>query len=257
MTEQTIEQKFNILIVEDEQLVAKDLAARLKHAGYNISGIANSYDTAIALFGAHSPDLVLLDINIKGQKTGIDIATEINNTVSTPFIFVTAQTDADTLQKAKNTFPSAYLVKPFTTNYLLISIDLALHNFAYQKKGLEENTPKNSMEEEDNLYLKQNFVFIKDGNTYIKIKQNDVLVLEADGNYVKVHTNEKMYLIRCTINKAIEKMKQPFFVRVHRSFCVNINKITKFDEHEIILESHKVPIGRNYKEDFIKHFDLE
>ncbi len=251
-----IEQKFNILIVEDERLVAKDLAARLKHAGYAIAGIADSYDTAITLFREHSPDLVLLDINIKGEKNGIDIATEINNIIATPFIFVTAQTDPETLEKAKNTFPSAYLVKPFTTNYLLISIDLALHNFAYQKKGIEENVAQN-IEEEENIYLKQKFVFIKDGTTYIKIYQNDVLMIESDGNYVKIHTTERQYLIRCTINKAIEKLKQSYFVRVHRSFCLNINKILKFDEHEITLENAKVPIGRNYKEDFIKNFNLE
>jgi len=252
-----IEQKFNILIVEDERLVAKDIAARLSQAGYAIAGIADNFDSAIASFDAHSPDLVLLDITIKGDKNGIDIAAAINNTVPTPFIFVTAQTDADTLQKAKDTFPSAYLVKPFTTNHLIVSIDLALHNFAYQKRGSEEKSIINKEADEDeNIYLKQDFVFIKDGHTYIKINQNEVLMIESEGNYVKIHTAEKRYLIRCTINKAMEKMKQPYFVRVHRSFCVNINRVTKFDEHDITLENVKVPIGRNYKEEFIKNFDL-
>lgn len=252
-----IEQKFSILIVEDERLVAKDIAARLTQAGYAIAGIADNFDSAISLFAANLPDLVLLDINIKGDKNGIDIATTINNSVPTPFIFVTAQTDADTLQKAKNTFPSAYLVKPFTTNHLTVSIDLALHNFAYQKRGTTEKSIVNGVgEEEENIYLNQDFVFIKDGHTYIKINQNEVLMIESEGNYIKIHTFEKRYLIRCTINKAIEKMKQTYFVRVHRSFCVNINRVTKFDEHYITLEHVKVPIGRNYREDFIKNFDL-
>lgn len=255
-----IEQKFNILIVEDERLVAKDIAARLLQAGYAIAGIADNFDTAMELFSAHSPDLVLLDINIKGNKNGIDIAAEINQATPTPFIFITAQTDAETLQNAKNTFPSAYLVKPFTTNHLIVSIDLALHNFAFQKKGTEENT--NSLkteedEEQENIYHKQDFIFIKEGITYIKINRNEVLLLESEGNYVKIHTTEKRYLIRCTINKAIEKMNQSYFVRVHRSFCVNVNRVTKFDEHEITLENIQVPIGRNYREDFIKHFDLQ
>lgn len=252
-----IEQKFNILIVEDERLVAKDLAARLIQAGYGIVGIADNFDNAITLFNEHAPDMVLLDINIKGQKNGISIATTINNTVLTPFIFVTAQTDAETLQSAKNTFPSAYLIKPFTTSHLLVSIELALHNFAYQKIGLEKTTTTNAIEEEEeNIYLKQNFIFIKEGNTYIKLNQNEVLMIESQGNYVKLHTAEKRYLIRCTISKAIEKMIQPNFVQVHRSFCVNINKVTKFDDHEITIESVKAPIGRNYKEVFMKHFDF-
>lgn len=250
-----IEQKFTILIVEDERLVAKDIAERLKQKGYTIAGIADHYQAAIELFNLHLPDLILLDIQIKGDKNGIDIAQQINLTRPTPFIFITAQTDAETLQKAKDTFPSAYLVKPFTTTHLAVSIDLALHNFSYQKKT--SSTSDLESEEEGNLYTKQDFVFIKDSNCYIKINQNDVYLIESDGNYVKIHTQEKRYLIRCTISKAITKMNQPYFVRVHRSYCVNINKITRFNEQEITVENLKVPIGRNYKEDFIKHFDLK
>jgi DNA-binding LytR/AlgR family response regulator len=249
------EQKFKILIIEDERLVAKDIAARLTQNGYLIADIADNYETAMTLFNEHLPDLVLLDINIKGDKNGIDIATQINNTLPTPFIFVTAQTDADTLQKAKNTFPSAYLVKPFTTAHLLVSIDLALHNFAFQKKNTD--TQESQDDSNETLYTKQNFVFIKDSNCYIKINQNEVSIIESEGNYVKIHTPAKKYLIRCTISNAIEKMKQPYFVRVHRSYCVNINKVTKFSENEISIDEVKVPIGRNYKENFIKNFDLE
>jgi len=249
-----IEQKFKILIVEDERLVAKDIAARLNHVGYEIAGIADTFEKAMALFDEQAPDLVLLDINLKGQKNGIDIATEINQKTATPFIFVTAQTDADTLQSAKNTFPSAYLVKPFTTEHLSVSIDIALHNFAYQRKETVDQTE--TEEEEALMYLKQEFVFIKDGNTYIKIQQAEVLMLESEGNYIKIHTPEKRYMIRCTMNKAIEKLKKQYFVRVHRSFCVNINKVTKFNENEVTVEHLKAPIGRNYKEEFIKNFDL-
>lgn len=250
-----IEQRFNILIVEDERLVAKDIAERLKQKGYDIAGIADNYNVAFDLFNEHHPDLILLDINIKGDKNGIHIAQQINLTKPTPFIFITAQTDAETLQKAKDTFPSAYLVKPFTTTHLAVSIDLALHNFSYQKNTA--STTDLESKEEGNLYTKQDFVFIKDSTCYIKINQNDVYMIESDGNYVKIHTLEKIYLIRCTISKAIKKMNKPYFVRVHRSFCVNLNKITSFSEQEITIENLKVPIGRNYKEDFVRNFDLQ
>lgn len=250
-----IEQQFKILIVEDERLVARDISERLKHKGYDIAGIADNYTHAIELFNEHQPDLILLDINIKGNKDGIEIARNINETRPTPFIFITAQTDPETLQKAKDTFPSAYLVKPFTTTHLAVSIDLALHNFSYQKKTASAKDIEH--QEEGNLYTKQDFVFVKDSNCYVKINQNDVYMIESDGNYVKIHTQEKRYLIRCTLSKAIVKMNQPYFIRVHRSYCVNINKITKFNEQEITLEHQKVPIGRNYKEDFIKNFDLK
>ena len=246
---------FNILIVEDEGIVAHDLAARLNHSGYNIVGIADNYEEAIQLFTAHKPDLVLLDITIKGNKTGIDVATAINNLLPTPFIFITAHTDAATLDKAKNTFPSAYLVKPFTTSHLLVSVELAIHNFAYQKKGADAATTLPNADEDD-VYSKQEYIFIKDGYAFVKIHKQDITYLEAQDNYVRLNTTQKHYMLRSTLAKTMERLNNNFIVRVHRSFCVNINCVDKFSEHEIQIGTATVPIGRNYKEEFIKEFEI-
>ena len=246
---------FTILIVEDEGLVANDLAARLMQTGYSIAGIADNYTDAIDLFILKSPDLVLLDITLKGKKSGIDIAIEINKILPAPFIFVTAHTDAETLGNAINTFPAAYLVKPFTTSNLLVSVELALHNFAYQKTVSITNT-EGLADLQEELYLKQDFIFIKDNNTFIKLHQADVVYMEAQDNYVKLVTEEKNYLVRCTIARIVDKMKKDYFIRIHRSFCVNINKIESFTEHEVSINNNKIPIGRNYKEEFINRFHL-
>ena len=197
--------QFTILIAEDEGLVALDLAARLQQAGYLIAGIADNYEEAISIFKKKLPDLVLLDITIKGNKTGIDIAVEINKILPTPFIFVTAHTDADTLLKAKNTFPASYLVKPFTTSHLLIAIELSLHNFAYNK-NIDALDATNLNQAEDDIYQKQDSVFIKDAHTFIKLHHAEISYLETDDNYVKIYTIDKTFLIRCTMAKAIEKL---------------------------------------------------
>ena len=247
---------FTIMIVEDEGLVAKDLEARLQQAGYNVAGIADNFDDAMDLFKKKLPDLVLLDITIKGEKDGIDIAEEINKISPTPFIFITAHTDADTLEKAKNTFPASFLIKPFTTSHVLISIELALHNFAY-KKTVSNSDPFGVIDAEDDIYLKQDYIFIKDGHRFIKLNQSDVLYMESEDNYVRIFLNAKSYLVRCTLKKAIEKMKRKNYVRVHRSYCVNLNHIDSFTENEIMIKQVPIPIGRNYKEDFIKMFELK
>ncbi len=246
---------FSILIVEDEGLVAKDLAARLMQTGYAIAGIADTYNDAIELFKLKMPDLVLLDITIKGNKNGIDIATEINNLLPTPFIFVSAHTDAETLEKAKHTFPASYMVKPFTTSHLLIAIELAIHNFAYQKT-VGSSTTETTTDTQEELYLKQDFIFIKEAHTFIKLHQPDVLYMEAKDNYIKLVTTEKSYLIRCTLMRLLDKMNKHFFVQIHRSFCINIDKVESFTEYEVTLNNCKLPIGRNYKEDFVKRFQL-
>ncbi len=246
---------FNILIVEDEAIVAADLAARLNNSGYNVVDIADNYEDAITLFKQYSPDLVLLDITIKGNKNGIDIANTINAIICTPFIFITAHIDAQTIESAKKTFPAAYLVKPFTTSHLLVSIDLAIHNFAYQKKAIPNAAERK--EELEDLYSKQDFLFIKEGYVFIKIHQKDILYLEAKDNYVRIHTINKQYLIRCTLTKAMERLNKAFMLRIHRSFGININHIESFTEHEINIGATVVPIGRNYKTDFLRFFEIK
>ena len=246
------EQALTILIIEDERLVAMDLAARLQHAGYSIAGIADNYDAAVELFRKTMPDLILLDITIKGEKSGIEVAWEISKLVPTPFIYITAHADVATIQKAKATFPAAYLLKPFTTAHLMVSVELALHNFAYQKQGNVQaiNEP------EDDIYLKGNAVFIKEGQKFIKLFYADIQYLEAKDNYVKIHTQDKHYLVRCTLSKAIERLLHKRFVRIHRSYAVNLDRVKDFSEEEVTVANTSLPLGGNYKADFIQQFNF-
>jgi two-component system, response regulator PdtaR len=252
---QNMEEKFKILIVEDELLVAKDISTRLQQKDYEIVGISDNCDDAVRLFQTTKPDLVLLDITIKGDKDGIKTAQEIYKIRPTPFIYLTAHTDTDTLQRAKNTFPTAYLVKPFTTNNLMVSIELALHNFAYNKFPQELSESKNDKIEED-LYSHREHIFIKDGQKFLKINTNDIYYIESDDNYVKIYTKTRMIHSRTKITDVLEKLGKKYFVRVHRSFCVNINHIEYFTEQEISIFNTKIPIGRNHKENFVACFDL-
>lgn len=246
---------FKIQIVEDELLVAYDLSARLKQAGYEIVSITDNMDAAIASFKEHEPDLVLLDITIAGKKTGIDIAHAITDILPTPFIYITAHADAVTVNKAKNTFPAAYVIKPFTTNSLLVSIELALHNFAYQHT--DDEITDEEIQRDGNIYLKQNHVFIKDGYKFIKILLNDILYLCAEDNYVKILTEEKSFLIRNTLAKTIDILQKKFFLRVHRSYCINTNHLDSFAENEVIIKGTSIPVGRNYKDELMTVFKFK
>lgn len=241
---------FKIQIVEDELLVARDLAERLKQSGYQVVHISDNMDEAVTAFKKYMPDLVLLDITISGKKTGIDIAHAITEIQPTPFIYITAHADALTVNKAKNTFPAAYVIKPFTTNSLLVSIELALHNFAYQYN----DTGEDHVAGDSNIYLKQNHVFIKDGYKFIKILLNDILYLNAEDNYVKIVTEEKSYLVRNTLTKITDILQRNFFVRIHRSWCINTNHIDSFTENEVAVKGTTIPIGRNYKDELMNIF---
>jgi len=128
----------NILIVEDNAIIAEDLADILEEAGYNILGIAETAERAIELIKFRMPDLVLLDITLKNDKTGVDVAKVINKDYDLPFIFITSYTDKQTLAAAITTKPQGYIVKPFESKDILPPVQLALATF---KKSKEKGIP--------------------------------------------------------------------------------------------------------------------
>src|SRR6476620_1806846 len=127
-------EKINILIVEDESIVALDLANGLERDGYNIAGIADNAEEAQQLFTDNEIDIVLMDVNIIGEKDGIDTAIGILKQKAVPIIYLTAFTDALTIERIKQTHPAAFLSKPYTLTNLRIAIDLAVNNFAVSRE---------------------------------------------------------------------------------------------------------------------------
>ncbi|MCE7996356.1 MAG: response regulator [Roseivirga sp.] len=112
-----------ILIVEDDKMIADNLRQIVELLGYRALPEARSYDEALQLFDRHSPDLVTLDVQLKGEKTGIDMAHYIRTHGTVPFLFLTAQTGEGLMEKAVETNPSAYLTKPFTIAELKAVLD--------------------------------------------------------------------------------------------------------------------------------------
>jgi PAS domain S-box-containing protein len=114
-----------ILVVEDEALVAADLEARLEALGFNVCGIADTCDDAIADARAMQPDLVLMDINLIGPRDGIEAAVEIRRSCGIPIIFITAYADDATLARIGPSDPFGYIVKPFAERDLRVAIEVA------------------------------------------------------------------------------------------------------------------------------------
>ena len=115
-----------ILIVEDEFIVANDLRLMLQKAGFSVVGIASSVDQALNLIDAKQPDWVLVDIILKGDRTGIDLAKELR-VKGLPFLFISANTNQPILEAAKTTQPYGFLVKPLREKDLLVMLDIVFH----------------------------------------------------------------------------------------------------------------------------------
>ncbi|HOV66809.1 MAG TPA: response regulator [Methanoregulaceae archaeon] len=115
-----------ILVVEDDDIIARVLDWRLKNLGYTVSGRASTGAEAMELIVRSKPDLVLMDINIRGEIDGIETASMIKRGFNIPVVYVTSHSDGPTLERAKATKPDGFIIKPFGDDDLRVAIDLAL-----------------------------------------------------------------------------------------------------------------------------------
>ncbi len=125
-----------VLIIEDEPLIAADIQMTLTGDNYTVVGIAYDGVRALDLLHSSQPDVVLVDIAIRGDKDGIDIAGIINANYKIPFIYVTSFADRETLERAKSTLPSGYVVKPFKDKDIITAIEMAIYRHSTQNNLL-------------------------------------------------------------------------------------------------------------------------
>jgi len=117
-----------ILIVEDEPIIARDLAETLTSSGYKVTAIASSGEEAVKKVVEQQPDLVLMDIVLKGSMDGIETTACIQARCDIPLVYLSAYSDSEVLKRAQNTYPYGYLIKPFTERELAVAIERALFN---------------------------------------------------------------------------------------------------------------------------------
>lgn len=232
-------------IIEDEMIIAEALSAMLQSIGYEIPEPASNYHEAIELIENEKPDLVLLDINLSSHLSGIDLAKTINEKYKLPYIFLTANTDAATVELAKAVNPMAYLAKPITKDQLYSAIEIAIHNF-------NTETTLAALVTENKVPL-HDVIFIKEGYAFRKVQPKDITHIESEANYVVLHFNDGSKLMtRSTLSTFVEQLDPQIFVRVHRSFFVNIHHIEGVYPLDIKLKTGKIPISKNYRDDFLK-----
>lgn len=265
-------EKISIFIVEDEAIVAMDLEIRLTRMGFRVVGKAASGKNALELFENQPIDLVLMDINLKGDLDGVQTAEKMAILNPTPIIYLTAQTDSLTFDRAKNTRPAAYLTKPFDEKNLQLAIELAIHNFAIQKVvdrpllmrsplDLAESTSNTKLKTQnlpnaDNILKTDNAIFIKQNYRFVKFQPEDLLFVQADGMYSDLVTCDHKYTLRLTLTQVLERLHMPKLIRTHRSFAVNLKNINEFNDSEVTIGKHSIPIGASYKENFLSQFDF-
>ena len=216
-----------ILIVEDEVLIADNIAYHLEALGHTSLGPAKNYDSALALIRAELPDLILMDIRIKGEKSGIDLAKTINLEFSIPFVFLTAFSDSATVSEAKDCFPAGFIRKPFGREDLFVGLEIGLN---------QKQKPKSA------------HILLKNGTQKELVLLDDILYLKADRVYVSVVTRLKTIVLRQSMGDFLNLLPDRKFLRTHRSYAVNADKITGMTSSTVLLENESIPLGKKFQD---------
>ena len=244
--------KIAILIVEDEVLIAQDLKEILEEVGYDEIYKARNYQQAIELINNHNLDLILLDINLNDSKSGIDLAEYINKHFQIPFIYITSYSDAGTIANVKQTRPSGFLLKPYSKDLLLASIEIALFNYSIQQNAAEKPIENVALAEEETDLVINNHLLIKDNYHFIKIALSDILWFESDNNYVEIKTLQRKFVIRCSLKRLLDQLPITDFVRCHKQFIINIFQVESFKTNEVKIQGVTIPISRNTQDEVLR-----
>jgi DNA-binding LytR/AlgR family response regulator len=193
---------------------------------------------ASAQLSASPVDLILLDIEMP-DMSGLDLIKQMGK--QRPLIiFTTAKTDYAVEAFELNVVD--YLIKPITLPRLRQAVDKAA-------EALDSNKQEVKVEE-------QGFVFVKDNGILKRISIDDILFLEAMGDYVKVHTSQKFHVVHATLKSIEEKLPASKFLRVHRSYIVAINKIDYIQEGTISIGKTSIPVADTHKANLNKRLNL-
>lgn len=226
-----------ILIVEDELIIAENLKGYCIQLGYEVVAIASSVIDAIQLLAIHSPNIVLLDINLEGNREGIQIAEYINLHLKIPFIFITAYSDSDTFLSAGKTYPSAYIIKPVDLTTLKINIELAIIKY-------RNNLHLTMLDSKPKL--------LKTPKDINEVDFSTCTYIEATQNYLHIYfINNEKCIIRYTISD-LEKALERNFIRVHKSYIINLKYVSTVMSGKVNIMGKWIPVGRVFKNNLIE-----
>jgi two-component system, LytTR family, response regulator LytT len=247
--------KVKILVVEDESLVSRDIQSSIKKLGYVVTAGLNSGEKAIASIEEERPDIVLMDIMLKGKMNGIEAANIIKERFDIPVVFLTAYADDSTVNKAKVSEPYGYIMKPFKEKELQTTIEVALYKHEKDMQVKKERDLYHSIIENKES---KDSIFVRADYRLNKINFNDIFFVEALKDYVVINTSDNSYTTHTTMKEMVRILPSKDFVRIHRSFIVNLNKIFSIKYPDLVIEGKMkvLPIGGLYRKELYGRLNL-
>ena len=242
------EQRVKILVVEDEMIIGAKISMFLSELGYEVTGIIPRAEDALLQLGKSVPDIALLDINLKGSMDGIALAQVLLTEHQIPVIFLTANSDDATFQRAKMAKPYAFLSKPFKKLDLQRALELTISLMANAQPLREQ---KDLALEEGSPFILSDRIFVRNKDKMVKILFEDIRYIEADRNYCRIFTKSKEYLLTMPMKSLEDQLPPALFQRIHRSHIVNLAQVDEVNEDTIFIGEKSLPLSKSFREEFL------
>ena len=237
-----------ILIVEDDMIIAANISLQLTKLGYEVTGIESRGEEALVHVAMNCPDIILMDINLKGTLNGIETVEAIQRTQDIAIIYLSANADEATFLKARSTHPLAFISKPFNTLTLERTIALVVEQLR-EKKSIGEYTDRE-------LEVMNDRIFVRHKGKMTKLLLEEIQYIEADRNYCHIVTSNGKYLVVSTLKVIDSELKSTYFMRVHRSYMVNVSKVDVVTDNHLEIGRKVIPLSKSYKDALLGRLHL-
>lgn len=237
-----------ILIVEDDMIIAANISLQLTKLGYEVTGIESRGEEALVHVAMNCPDIILMDINLKGTLNGIETVEAIQRTQDIAIIYLSANADEATFLKARSTHPLAFISKPFNTLTLERTIALVVEQLR-EKKSIGEYRDRE-------LEVMNDRIFVRHKGKMTKLLLEEIQYIEADRNYCHIVTSNGKYLVVSTLKVIDSELKSTYFMRVHRSYMVNVSKVDVVTDNHLEIGRKVIPLSKSYKDALLGRLHL-
>lgn len=238
-----------VLIVEDEMIIAAKISLHLEQLGYAVEGILTRGEEAVLHCRNAPPDVLLLDVNLKGDLDGVDTARLLRKEgLDVPTIYLTANSDAATFDRAKLTGPSAFLSKPYRKTELARAVELALIG--------RSPAPTTAGAGAENSYLLSDRIFVRHNDRMVRLALSDIQYIEAERAYCRIQTAGTEYLLSLAMGRLEEQVKHGDLVRVHRSYLVNLRHVEAIADNHLVVAGRAIPLSRSHRAEFLQKVNL-
>lgn len=224
-------ESLKVLIIEDERFLARELETYFLNKSHDVVGIAHSGEDAVSLARSHSPDLLMVDIELEGKMNGIMACEKIVEFSDASIIYLSQFRSEKWTQRIIETRPVLYLTKPFNEHELEMNMGLLTET----KKQFE-------------LQPMRDYVFLKDRDRHVKVAIKDILFLEAARSSCNIYLENRKITLSMSLKTLMTKINHPLITRISRSKAVNLERVQGYVGGILFINQHELSITADYKD---------